>query len=629
MISNKSVLSNLIWRFLERSGAQIVTFIVSIVLARILDPKVYGTVALVTIVITLLQVFVDSGLGNSLIQKKNADDTDFSTVFYFNVAMCSTLYLVLFLCAPLIANFYEEPTLTPVIRVLGITLIISGLKNVQQAYVSKNMLFKRFFFATLGGTIGSAVLGIIMALYGFGVWALVGQHLFNLIVDTIILWVTVKWRPKLLFSFRRLKGLFSFGWKLLVSSLIDTTYKELRQLIIGKKYSGEDLAYYNKGQHMPNLIIVNVNSSINSVLLPTMSKEQSNKDVVKAMTRRAIKTSSFILWPFMVGLGVCAEPIVRLLFTAKWLPCVPFLRIFCFTFAFYPIHTANLNAIKAMGRSDLFLKLEITKKIIGIALLLSTMWFGVMAMAYSLLVSTVISSIINAFPNSKLLRYNYFEQMKDISPAILLSAVMGAVVFCINFIGLSDILTLLIQVPLGVLIYVTGAKLFKFESFEYMFNLLKSFFVKKKKTTKVNAKQIEEFLTDVDKDFPVAISDKVDLKEYSNKLSEKATIVTEIKDNKIACMVAGYTENTEDNLAYVSIMATRKEFRGQGFAGATLSKFIDKCKQKGLKAVHLYTKKENQQARSVYSKLGFVEYLIENEPRPQDLHLILYLSEKE
>lgn len=480
MISNKSVFSNLIWRFLERSGAQIVTFMVSIVLARILDPKVYGTVALVTIVITLLQVFVDSGLGNSLIQKKNADDTDFSTVFYFNVAMCSTLYLVLFLCAPLIANFYEEPTLTPVIRVLGITLIISGLKNVQQAYVSKNMLFKRFFFATLGGTIGSAVLGIIMALYGFGVWALVGQHLFNLIVDTIILWVTVKWRPKLIFSFRRLKGLFSFGWKLLVSSLIDTTYKELRQLIIGKKYSGEDLAYYNKGQHMPNLIIVNVNSSINSVLLPTMSKEQSNKEVVKAMTRRAIKTSSFILWPFMVGLGVCAEPIVRLLFTAKWLPCVPFLRIFCFTFAFYPIHTANLNAIKAMGRSDLFLKLEITKKIIGIALLLSTMWINVMAMAYSLLVSTLIASFINAFPNSKLLRYNYFEQIKDILPAILLSAVMGIAVFAINFIGLTDVLTLLIQVPLGVIIYIVGAKLFKMESFEYVLNLLKSFLGRRK-----------------------------------------------------------------------------------------------------------------------------------------------------
>lgn len=480
MSNQKSFLSNFIWRFMERCGAQVVTFIVSIVLARLLDPKVYGTIALITVIITLLQVFVDSGLGSSLIQKKDADDTDFSTVFYFNMVMCTGLYLILFFCAPLIATFYEEPTLTPVIRVLGITLIISGLKNVQQAYVSKNMLFKKFFFATLGGTIGSAVVGIVMAFYGFGVWALVGQHLFNLIVDTLILWITVKWRPKLVFSFSRLKGLFSFGWKLLVAAFIETGYKEARQLIIGKKYSSEDLAYYNKGQQFPNLIVTNVNSSIDSVLLPSMAKEQTNRDVVKSMTRRAIKTSSFIMWPLMVGLGVCAEPLIRLLLTEKWLFCVPFLRVFCFTHAFYPIHTANLNAIKAIGRSDMFLKLEIIKKVVGIALLLSSMWFGVMAMAYSLLLSTIIASFVNAFPNRKLLGYSYFEQIKDILPSTLLSAVMGGAVFAINFIGLSYIVTLLIQVPLGAIIYIVGAKLFKFESFEYMLNLIKSFLRKKK-----------------------------------------------------------------------------------------------------------------------------------------------------
>lgn len=480
MNNQKSFLSNFIWRFLERSGAQIVTFVVSVVLARILDPEVYGTIALVTVIITLLQVFVDSGLGVSLIQKKDTDETDFSTVFYFNIVMCTVLYLLLFFTAPLIALFYEEPTLTPVIRVLGITLIVSGLKNVQQAYVSKNMLFKKFFYATIGGTIASAVVGIVMAIKGFGVWALVGQHLFNLIVGTFILWITVRWRPKLLFSFERLKGLFSFGWKILTSALIDTLYKDLRQLIIGKKYSSEDLAYYNKGQQLPSLIVTNINSSIDSVLLPTLAKQQTNKETVKAMTRRAIKTSSFILWPCLVGLGVCAEPLIRLLLTEKWMFCVPYLRIFCFTYAFYPIHTANLNAIKAMGKSDIFLKLEIVKKSIGMALLLSTMWFGVMAMAYSLLFSAIISSFINAFPNRKLLNYNYFEQIKDISPSIILSAAMGVAVYCITFIGLPDVITLLIQVALGVLVYVVGAKVFKFESFSYLLNILKGIFKKNK-----------------------------------------------------------------------------------------------------------------------------------------------------
>lgn len=481
MSTQKSFFSNLIWRFLERCGAQLVTFIVSIVLARLLDPAVYGTIALVTVITTILQVFVDSGLGNALIQKKDADELDFSTVFYFNIGMCVCLYLLLFFSAPIIASFYEMPELTSVIRVLGITLIISGLKNVQQAYVSRNMLFKKFFFATLGGTMGAAVVGITMALYGFGVWALVGQYLFNLIVDTLILWITVKWRPKKLYSWQRLKGLFSYGWKLLVSSLIETIYNDIRQLIIGKKYSPDDLAYYNRGKQFPNLIVTNVNSSIDSVLLPVMANNQNDKGAVKTMTRRAIKTSSFIMWPLMVGLGVCAEPIVRLLLTEKWIFCVPYLRIFCFTYAIYPIHTANLNAIKAMGRSDLFLRMEIIKKIVGITVLLSTMWWGVMIMAYSLLLSGVIGTFINAFPNRKLLNYTYKEQIKDILPSAVLASFMGIIVFCVQFLGLNDIVTLLIQVPLGALIYIVGAKLLKFQSFDYIVNLLKGFLTKRKK----------------------------------------------------------------------------------------------------------------------------------------------------
>lgn len=480
-MSSTNVITNFFWRFLERCGAQGVTFIVSIVLARLLDPTVYGTVALVTIFTTIMQVFVDSGMGNALIQKKDADDLDFSSVFYFNMAMCSVLYLIMFFAAPFIASFYRMPELTAIVRVLSFVVVISGVKNVQQAYVSRHLMFKRFFFSTLGGTIGAAVIGIAMAYLGFGVWALVAQMLFNAAVDTTILWITVKWRPKKMFSFQRLKSLFSYGWKLLASSLIDTVYNDLRQLIIGKKYSSGDLAYYNQGKKFPQLIVTNINTSIDSVLLPTMSKAQDDMAAVRSMTRRAIKTSTFLMMPAMIGLAVCAEPLVQLILTEKWLPCVLFLRIFCITYAFYPIHTANLNAIKAMGRSDLFLKLEIIKKTVGIIAILITMWISVQAMAYSFLVTTILNQIINSWPNKKLLNYSYLEQIKDMLPQILLSLGMGAAIYAVSFLHLSASLTLLIQIPLGVLVYWSGSKIFHVESYTYIIEMVKNFKKRKKK----------------------------------------------------------------------------------------------------------------------------------------------------
>lgn len=454
------VISNFIWRFAERCGAQLVSFVVSIVLARLLEPSVYGTVALVTVFTTILQVFIDSGLGTALIQKKNADDLDYSSVFYFNFVVCIILYLGMFIAAPYIAKFYGNMSLIPVIRVISLTLIISGVKNIQQAYVSSNMLFKRFFFSTIGGTIVSAFVGIFMAYIGMGVWALVAQQLSNAMIDTTILWITVKWRPKAVFSWERLKSLLAYGWKLLVAVLLDTVYNNLRNLVIGKMYSSADLAFYNQGDKFPKIIVTNINTSIDSVLLPTMSSEQDNKARVKEMTRRAIKTSTYIMAPLMMGLAFCAKTVVELVLTQKWLPCVPFLQIFCITYMFYPVHTANLNAIKAMGRSDIFLKLEIIKKIVGMSLLLSTMWFGVMAMAYSLLVSCVLSQIINSWPNKRLLEYGYLEQLRDLIPGVILAVIMGICVYFIGYINLPNIIVLIIQVIVGATIYIVMSIVF-------------------------------------------------------------------------------------------------------------------------------------------------------------------------
>lgn len=476
---NQVVLNNLIWRFLERCGSQGVAFVVSLMLARNLLPEVYGTVALVTVFTSILLVFVDSGFGVALIQKKDADALDFSTVFFFNIAFSVLLYVIMFFVAPLIAGFYEKPELVAIIRVLSITVLVAGVRNVQQSYVSKTMQFKKFFYSALGGTIGSGILGVVMAYTGFGVWALVAHTLANTVISVIILWFTVRWRPTLAFSFRRLRGLFSFGWKILVSSLIDTLYNDLRTLVIGKVYTSADLAYYNKGKQFPHLIVTNVNTSIDSVLLPTMAAQQDNKSAVRSMTRRAVRTSTYIMMPMMMGLAVCAEPIIRLLLTENWIGCVPFLRVFCFTFAFYPIHTANLNAIKAMGRSDLFLKLEIAKKIVGLVALLATAWISVEAMAYSLLVTTITSQIINAWPNKKLLDYSYLEQIKDMVPQIVLSCVMGAIVYSISFIGLSDWQILPIQVVVGATVYIAASALLRLESFNFVFNTVKRYLKKK------------------------------------------------------------------------------------------------------------------------------------------------------
>lgn len=474
-MGNKSIVTNFIWRFAERCGAQLVTFIVSIVLARILLPEDYGAIALITVFTTILQVFVDSGLGTALIQKKDADETDFSSVFYFNFIVCIVLYIGLFMAAPMIAQFYNDETLTPVIRIIGLTIVVSGVKGIQQAYVSRNLLFKRFFFSTIGGTIFSAVVGIGLAYAGCGVWALALQQLTNTLVDTIILWLTVRWRPQKTFSWTRLKELLGFGWKLLVSSLLDTVYNNLRNLIIGKMYTSADLAYYNQGDKFPKIIVTNINTSIDSVLLPTMSKSQDSSDKVKSMTRRAIKTSTYIMAPLMLGLAFCAKTIVSLILTDKWLPCVPYLQIFCITYMFWPIHTANLNAINAMGRSDLFLKLEIAKKSIGMILLITTMRFGVMAMAYSLLVSTVTSMLINSWPNKGLLGYSFKEQIVDILPGIFIAVFMGGIISTIRLLGLSDIVTILIQVPLGAFIYIILSYILKIESFEYILSMVKSF----------------------------------------------------------------------------------------------------------------------------------------------------------
>lgn len=466
--TSKLVLSGLMWKFGERITAQLISLVVSVFLARILAPADYGAVALVMVFITIANVFVSNGFGSALIQKQNVDNLDFSSVLYFNIVISVVLYFVVFITAPIISDFFSMKILSPVLRVLGIRIIVAAINSVQQAYVSRNMLFKRFFVSTLFGTIISGIVGLVMAYKGYGVWALVFQYLVNTIVDTTVLWFTVKWRPVLKFSWTRARILFSYGWKILVSALIDTGYNQLRGLLIGKIYTTEDLAYYNQGDKFPSLIVTNINASITSVLFPALSKSQDSPIRLKGMTRRAIQVSSYIMWPLMIGMGVCANTFIKIVLTEKWMPVVPFIRVFCFSYGLWPIHTANLQAINALGRSDLFLKLEIEKKIIGIVILFLTYKRGPFYIAIGMLLSGIISTFINSWPNRYLLNYSYKEQMKDIIPSLLLSLFMGICIYPIFFCGLPDGITLFAQVFMGIIIYLMLSIVTKHETLRYL-----------------------------------------------------------------------------------------------------------------------------------------------------------------
>jgi len=462
------VISSLLWKLMEQGGTQGIQFIVSIVLARLLLPEDYGIIALVTIFIIIANVFVRSGFNTALIQKKDANEADFSSVFYLSLFVASLLYVILFFAAPLIAAFYDEPQLILALRAISVTLFFGAFNSIQNAVVARKMQFKKLFFSSLGAIVVSGTVGIVMAYAGFGVWALVAQQITNQLLITIILWFTVKWRPRLLFSFERVKGLFSYGWKLLVSALIDTLYMELSSLIIGKMYNVEMLSFYNRGKQFPSLIVTNINGSIQSVMLPALSSQQDNRKRVRDMVRRSIVTSSFVIFPMMVGLAVIAEPLVKILLTEKWLPAVPFLQIYCLIYALWPIHTANLQAINALGRSDIFLKLEIIKKIIGLAILGVTVFYGVYAIALGGIVSGLIATIINSYPNAKLLNYSYKEQWKDIMPSLLLSLVMGTVVYSVQLFGMTVWQTLIVQGFVGIILYVGMSRIFKLECFTYL-----------------------------------------------------------------------------------------------------------------------------------------------------------------
>ena len=429
--------------------------------------------------ISLGRVFVERGFNTALIQKKNPDNLDFSSVFYISFFLSVLLYFVIYIATPYIADFYGDDKLISILRVLSLTLLLGSINSIQYAYISKNMLFKKLFTSSFVAIVVSGTLGIAAAYMGAGVWALVIQQLSNQLIVMVILWFTLKWRPILAFSIERVKTLFSFGWKLLASSILNTLYLDIRTLIIGRLYSPSILGYYNRGEQFPRIIVINIDGAVQSVMLPTFSAHQDNPKIVKDMVRRTIKSSSFLIFPIMVGMIVVAEPLVRIVLTEKWLPAVPFLQFFCISYAVIPIHTANAQAINALGRSDIFLKLEVIKKIIGLSLLVISIRWGVYAIAISMVISSIISSFINAYPNKDLLKYSIKEQWIDIIPSLIISSIMGITVYLVKYLVENTLILLISQILLGIITYVALAKIFKNESYTYIYKSLNEVFKKK------------------------------------------------------------------------------------------------------------------------------------------------------
>ena len=473
-VSKNTFIKGFLWKFFEKTSTQMVQFVIGIILARLLMPEQFGAIALLTVFITLSQVIINGGFNTALVQKKGADNTDFSTVLYFSTAIALICYIILFFAAPGIANYFSMPELSSVLRVLSTVLVFNSFNAIQRAYVAKHMLFNKLFYSSLGATVGSGVIGITMAYMGYGVWALVGQSLSHTIFTTIILWFTVRWRPILCFSKESFTSLFNYGWNILTTNFIVQFFLKVRRIIIGKFYSPADLSYYDRGDQFPTIVTGVFFESFQTVLFPTLSDDQDKRDVVKNRMRKSTKFNCFLIYPMMVGLIVVAKPLILLLLTEKWLPVVPFMQVLCLANFFRPITISNAEAIKALGYSNITLKLEIIKKIIDTIILVISAYFGVLAIAWGCVLYNFLCLFINLYPNVKLLNYSIAEQIKDALPTFFISIFMGGIIYCVHFLYLSDLLTLIIQIIMGCSVYFFTCYLFKEESFLDFLSIIKA-----------------------------------------------------------------------------------------------------------------------------------------------------------
>lgn len=469
----KDTTKGVFWSLIERFGTQGVQFLVMLVMARLLSPNDYGVVGLLVVFVSIAQAFVDGGFSQALIRKKDRTEIDNSTVFYFNIVVSVVIYLIFYLFAPYVSVFYNMPTLTPFMRVICLSIIINAFGVVQRALFNANIDFKAQAKASLIAIVISGAIGILLALRGFGPWALVWQQLSNLLVNTLFLWIYSEWRPLLAYSWKSFNELFSFGSKLLATSLLNAIYNNIQTIVIGKLYSAKSLGLYSRAAHFADLPSQQFTSVFMRVTFPVLCKVQDDLERLTSVYRRMLRVSAYIVFPLLIGMAAVAHPMIRVFIGEQWIECAYMLQIICFAEMWYPIHAINLDILQVSGRSDLFLKIEIYKKIVSLALLAISAPFGIIAMCYSNLLSSLICLYINTYYSSKILGISLLSQLKDLFPTISLAMVMFVIVQVVIFFISNVFAQLIVGIIVGVVVYVSLSYILRFQEFNELVSLRK------------------------------------------------------------------------------------------------------------------------------------------------------------
>lgn len=458
----KKTIHGLVWNAIQNFTNHGVEFLLMLFMARLLGPKEYGLIGLTSVFLAISSTFVNSGFSSALIRKKDCTSDDYSTVFIFNLFISCLCYFILFIIAPYVSDFYKEPVLCPVLRVLGLMLITQAFCAVQNTILTKNIDFKKKTKITVSKNIISGLIGLLFAFLGFGVWALVIQSLTASILFSIMLWSKTEWYPNMHFSKKSFKELFDYGSKLLISSLINTAYGQIYPIVIGKFFSAATLGNFSRARHWASLGSANITGIIQNVTFPVLAKVQDDNKRLETIYRRMIRTSCFIVFPIMVGMSAVAKPLTLVMIGEKWVFSAYFLQIICFAMMWYPLHSLNLNLLKVKGRSDLFLKLEIFKKILGICIICISLPLGIIAMCYFRILSSLIALFINTYYTGKLINVGYLKQMRDIAPTLLLSMVMWVIVLTVIHFIPNIYFQLVIGIIVGAAIYLAGSYLLKY-----------------------------------------------------------------------------------------------------------------------------------------------------------------------
>ncbi|MFW6371537.1 MAG: MOP flippase family protein [Bacteroidota bacterium] len=473
MSLKQKTVSGLTWSFIDQFANQGITFIFGIILARILTPHEFGLIGMITVFIAVSESFINSGFSSALIRKKDCTDTDFSTVFYFNLAAGVLFFIILFFSSPVIAGFFDEPQLEAIVQVLGIVLIIDSLTLIQRTILTKRIDFKLQARISVIASLGSGIIAITMAFSGFGVWSLVAQRISRQGLNSLFLWLWNRWKPSWVFSMKSFKELFGFGSKLLVSGLIDTLYRNIYYLVIGKFFSAADLGYFTRAQRFKDLPSKNLNRIISRVSYPVLSSIQDDMQRLKANYQKLIRSTMLITFVLMLGMAAVAEPMIITLIGEKWRPSIIYLQMLCFVGMMYPLHALNLNMLKVSGRSDLFLKLEIIKKILAVPTIIIGVIWGIKIMIAGMMVNTLFAYYINSYWSGRFIGYSTREQVKDILPSFGLAILMGSGVYLLGFVlPFNNFWLLITQVLVGAVFIFLLCEATKFKDYIFVKELL-------------------------------------------------------------------------------------------------------------------------------------------------------------